>query len=1267
MSFFNPAKKTKKGCENQDGNTKKKRRRKKKILLFLEFKHFYDKTRSDRRTSTMSKGTIVLGSISPMEVRSVRTSGLGTPSSSHSFFSKPPSSKFSQEQHRHHKQNSRPSSSWAGRFVRHNTVTKSKSNVAVTAIISPAGVGGGGQGDAQKMLLEEELGVKSMYALNSKLKTREVFGEHEFVVMQKINKSHEVVVKVTTNGVKYCVTIETTLDCKKDNESLFLHWGVAQDPNQLYAFNEPPMELRPENTRPFNADACQTLLKSRNTRDRLRTKGGGTIEISGDVCDSVHAINFVIRDENSDQWFKPQGGDSFHVKIPTPPPPIVEVNETFVEEEIDVEEMEEMEVEIEDEPIPPPPPPPPTATTTKMDASDIDSSEVVSAGDLFKRIMEREAEKRRRTKTAVQFGSMDFSNNVSSLRSMDSSNSATVTKNKIFMRDGKKYEKKMVPRIVKTKVKKRVLTEIQVPAKLVEGPWIDYGGSSSKIFLESENAYRIGALVEGNSLSAFERKNGAVTCRIETNIPDDVHLHWGIVPRGGRSDLWTAPPEAMRPPETRSHDDQAVQTPLKRVTHPLLGSHSFIELDLNIVSISQLRFCLLGKNNTWFDNSGQGYSIQLPELQKSESKLTPQQMQESVSKKIEETEQKALLCMEAAEGTKESAEKAFNAYISALSKISAAGDASRFVQFRTLVDEVGEKYLELVRTVGLASSIAQAAADDLQISYEEQMDMFGTTEVFYASAFASLTVPENEVLNESSVRAWYDGVVDAISKAEKKAEAVQRGLISLKKDLELQIETEKAEVQKNEADEKMRVLKRQAEAARTRAKDIDIVKLGLPQKTTTEKKKGTGGREILLQGFHWDSTRVKDATNSWYAHIHSLLPKIKEYGFNTVWLPPPTDSVSAEGYMPRDLYTLDSKYGTEEELRDLVKAFHDVNIIVLGDAVLNHRCAHAQGPDGLWNKFGGKLDWDERAIVCNDPNFGGKGNHGEGDCIHCAPNIDHSQDFVKKDITEWLQFMRREIGFDGWRLDYVKGFGGRHVSDYIEGTEPEFSVGEYWDSLSYQDDGKPCHPQDEHRGRIVKWIEAADPARKKGAATGSTGQTNPGAFDVTLKGILHAVMEYGEYWRLSHEGKPSGLLGWWSSRAVTFIENHDTGSSQGHWRFPSGTEMQGYAYILTHPGTPCVFWDHIFEDGWSHLHKPIRDLLAIRKKMDIHYKSDVEIVPLPHGTRAYAAKIDDCLYMKIGPDDWSPPQDGTIWDVATFGENYCVWVKNGSEKSSGPR
>lgn len=69
----------------------------------------------------------------------------------------------------------------------------------------------------------------------------------------------------------------------------------------------------------------------------------------------------------------------------------------------------------------------------------------------------------------------------------------------------------------------------------------------------------------------------------------------------------------------------------------------------------------------------------------------------------------------------------------------------------------------------------------------------------------------------------------------------------------------------------------------------------------------------------------------------------------------------------------------------------------------------------MWNKFGGKLDWDQRAIVRDDPHFGGQGNHSTGDCFHAAPNIDHQQEFVRKDISEWMKWLRNDIGFDGWR------------------------------------------------------------------------------------------------------------------------------------------------------------------------------------------------------------------------------------------------------------
>lgn len=64
------------------------------------------------------------------------------------------------------------------------------------------------------------------------------------------------------------------------------------------------------------------------------------------------------------------------------------------------------------------------------------------------------------------------------------------------------------------------------------------------------------------------------------------------------------------------------------------------------------------------------------------------------------------------------------------------------------------------------------------------------------------------------------------------------------------------------------------------------------------------------------------------------------------------------------------------------------------------------------------------------------------------------------------------------------------MKDYIEASKPYFAVGEYWDSLSYTY-GEMDYNQDAHRQRIIDWINAA----------GGTA----GAFDVTTKGILHAV------------------------------------------------------------------------------------------------------------------------------------------------------------------
>jgi len=416
------------------------------------------------------------------------------------------------------------------------------------------------------------------------------------------------------------------------------------------------------------------------------------------------------------------------------------------------------------------------------------------------------------------------------------------------------------------------------------------------------------------------------------------------------------------------------------------------------------------------------------------------------------------------------------------------------------------------------------------------------------------------------------------------------------------------------------------------------------------------GQEMLLQGFNWESSRIEGG-GAWYRKMTEMAPRLAELGFTVVWLPPPTDSVSQEGYMPRDLYNLNCKYGTKEELKQCIEALHRHGIKCLGDAVLNHRCAQFQGPDGLWNQYGGKLDWDARAIVSDDPHFGGQGNQSSGDFFHAAPNIDHSQDFVKRDITEWMQWLQSEVGYDGWRLDYVRGFSGKHVKTYMESTNVSFAVGEFWDTLEYDYDS-PKYNQDAHRQRIIKWIDDAG-----GLA---------GAFDVTTKGILHAVFERCEYWRLSDEdGQPPGVLGRWPSRAVTFIENHDTGSTLQHWPFPTERLPEGYAYILTHPGTPTVFYDHWKDGGLRH---DIQELMDLRRRNDIGCDAAVHIEKAEDG--CYAARIGQprehvergccgvvdgskpSICMKLGPGDWSPNQSrvgGTKWKCKASGDGWAVW------------
>ena len=223
------------------------------------------------------------------------------------------------------------------------------------------------------------------------------------------------------------------------------------------------------------------------------------------------------------------------------------------------------------------------------------------------------------------------------------------------------------------------------------------------------------------------------------------------------------------------------------------------------------------------------------------------------------------------------------------------------------------------------------------------------------------------------------------------------------------------------------------------------------------------------------------------------------------------------------------------------------------------------------------------------------GNYGEDEVAtntkFYGNDLDTFNPEVKKRLKDWGKWLLTNIGFDGFRLDFVRGFQPEFVGEWIKDLpdkmgERPFVVGEYWGS-------------DE---KIKQWVESV-------AYSGA----NVSAFDFPLKEVLTDMCnDPGNTFdmkNLDHAGLVRNDVGnnLPGTSVVTFLDNHDTGKEHDKW--VTKDYHLGYAYILTHEGRPCVFYPHFFGDTQYDSSDPskfvtaptwlkdsIKELINVRKK-----------------------------------------------------------------------
>ena len=392
-------------------------------------------------------------------------------------------------------------------------------------------------------------------------------------------------------------------------------------------------------------------------------------------------------------------------------------------------------------------------------------------------------------------------------------------------------------------------------------------------------------------------------------------------------------------------------------------------------------------------------------------------------------------------------------------------------------------------------------------------------------------------------------------------------------------------------------------------------------------------KQVVLQGYWWDYFNT-NYSYKYADYLSALAPRLRSVGIDAVWIPPTVKNsqITYMGYSPFDHYDLGDKYqkgflktkmGDKDQLLRMVAVLKANGIDVIQDIVLNHidgagsqNGAGGRDPaaidDGATNKFknfryvsyatpasaesasnylarSGRFSknwpnfYPNNSYICcsnemNTPYWGpdiSYESNSYGLSSNATYNPNQSTDYMRTNTRNWLMWYKKQMGWEGVRIDAIKHFPTYIVEDFLwniqhgngwaNGTDDMFAVGEWVGGASALD----------------QWCNDV--------------QNRAGTFDFSLRNALTGIIQGNGSFDL---GTVPNYQQSNRQRTVPFVNNHDTfrpildnngnyngwnlGSQLGPQIEPNDPRLSVvYAIAFAVDGAPMVYFEDLFDIGYN--------------------------------------------------------------------------------------